>query len=90
MFSNYYKFEDCINHEAAEVGPPDCNEKTVKLVDQLLEGFTGEMLNFICSEYNKDTDRCVKIVPQTPKKNPDQIRPKSILPAFIDLLESIK
>ncbi|CAG2115935.1 unnamed protein product [Medioppia subpectinata] len=89
---NYYKFEECVSHEASESTSPDCRENSVVLIDELLEGYTGQMIGHICTQYRRDTDQCQKIlrVPKTWTRDiTNQTRYKSILPPFIDILESI-
>ncbi|XP_054155301.1 uncharacterized protein LOC128953805 [Oppia nitens] len=89
---NYYKFEDCVTHEASESASKDCTETSVTLIEQLLEGYTGQMIGHICTQYRRETDQCQKIlrVPKTwTRELTNQTRYKSILPPFIDILESI-
>jgi hypothetical protein len=87
---NYYKFEECVSHEASESPSPHCTHDSVILIEQLLEGYTGQMLGHICTQFRRDTDQCSKLVP-LPLSKPlnSTVRYKSILPPFIEILDSI-
>jgi len=91
MCCHYFKFEECIEREATNIGDPFCPPSSVKLVEETIYAFTGDLIRHICADFSRDSDKCEKdVLPFVPKKKRDQKnRPLSVLPAFIEVLESV-
>src|SRR5699024_7868402 len=94
--STYYRLEECLVSKVQEE-KTSCNSKDPKRMEELLEGYTGQMINHVCSQYPKDIDHCAKVLPKrelsklrklaTAKKPTGEF--KSILQPMIDILDSI-
>jgi hypothetical protein len=70
-------------------GPPLCPDSNVEEMDNLVDGYANEVLSLVCGDYTEESDKCVKLLPKTPKKLPAQKQPKSILPPFINILSAV-
>lgn len=73
-----------------------CRSRDVSLLEELFEGYTGQMLQHVCARYPRDVDHCSKLLS---KKEMTRLRKKvsdkeyrqtfSLLPPMIDILDSI-
>ena len=88
MCCNYFQMEECIEREAIKIGKPSCPESSIELINQLLEAYTGDALNFVCRDYTREDDKCSKIIHLTPPPAPDK-RPIAVLTPFFRILESV-
>ena len=69
-------------------------------MEELLEGYTGQMINHVCAQYPKDVDHCAKVLSKrelaklrkyASKNGGASNEPEvlSILQPMIDILDSI-
>lgn len=80
--------KDCILDSIRRQGPPICTEDNLTEYERLIDGYAIEILNLLCGDHTEDSDKCEKIVKQTPAKLASQRKPKSLLPPFIRNLEN--
>ena len=65
-----------------------CTESNHDEIERLIDGYAIDTLNLICGDYSEDSDKCVKVLPKTPKKLSTHKRTKSLLPSFINILNA--
>lgn len=95
MCCTYYRFEECLVHKASEEHSV-CKSRDQGLLEELFEGYTGQMLQNVCTRYPRDVDHCSKLLP---KREMSRLRKKvsekefkqtySLLLPMIDILDSI-
>lgn len=74
-----------------------CSSKDPKRMEELLEGYTGQMISHVCARYPKDLDHCAKVLPKKELIRLRKLVPNeemtstftSILLPMIDILDSI-
>ena len=66
-----------------------CSESNVDEIERIVDGYAFDVLQLLCGDYTEDSDKCVKLLPKTPKKLSTQKRTKSMLPPFINILNSV-
>lgn len=64
-----------------------CTEKNIEATNRFIDSIIGNSVNLLgCGEYLDSSDKCGKLV--VPKKKKSQKRPKSLIMAFLALIES--
>jgi len=93
----YYRLEECIVQKTQEEHKV-CTPKDPKRMEELLEGYTGQMIGHVCAKHPKDIDQCAKVLPKRElaklrklSATKDQGRQEvySILMPMIEILDSI-
>ncbi|KAI2805907.1 hypothetical protein BLOT_004917, partial [Blomia tropicalis] len=90
----YYRLEECLVHKTQE-DHKVCTPKDAKRMEELLEGYSGQMINHVCAKYPKDLDHCAKLLSKRELSKLRKISSKnkeesySILQPMIDILDSI-
>ena len=64
MSSTYYRLEECLVAKVQEEGNKACTPKDPKRMEELLEGYTGQMISHVCARFPKDVDHCAKVLPK--------------------------
>lgn len=89
--SVYYRFEDCL----LETAQKRCQTRDIKRVEDLVHGYTGQMLANMCMNYPKETD-CAKLYPKRDWNEARRVAkkrfkplPASILPPLIEVISSL-
>ena len=80
--------KSCILKSTEKHSKSTCSETNVEEIERIIDGYAFDVLQLICGDYNEESDKCVVMLPKTPKRLPSQKRPKSILPPFINILDS--
>ncbi len=62
--STYYRLEECLVAKVQEEGNKACTPKDPKRMEELLEGYTGQMISHVCARFPKDVDHCAKVLPK--------------------------
>ena len=67
-----------------------CTRHTVDWAERFVLKMVGSSVNMVCGEYFEESDKCVKLVNQTPKPqySKSHKRPKSFIKPMIALMES--
>lgn len=91
FFSVWYRFEDCLAHTTQD----NCQARDIKRVEDLVHGYTGQMLSNLCMNYPKETD-CGKVYPKRQWNEARKViqkryksLPRSILPPLIEVISSL-
>ena len=64
-----------------------CTEKNIESTNRFVDSIIGNSVNLLaCGEYVENTDKCDKLT--VPKKKKSQRRPRSLIMAFLHLIES--
>lgn len=75
--------------------PDVCAARDAQIIENLIEGYTGQVVSSICQNYPKSHDVCTKIVPKNEMTRLKKLisvelnRTYSILPPLIAILDSI-
>ncbi|KAH9414318.1 hypothetical protein DERP_008517 [Dermatophagoides pteronyssinus] len=90
----YYQLEECLVQQAIET-PQSCSSEDAQMIENLIEGYTGQVVSSICQNYPKSHDSCSKLL-QKKEMNKlkklisnEMTKTYSILPPLIDILDSI-
>ncbi|CAG2179059.1 unnamed protein product [Oppiella nova] len=86
---NYYRLKGCIMNHVETQGQPLCSESVATEIENIVDGYANEVLNLLCGDYTEESDKCVKLLPKTPKKLPAQKPPKSLLLPLINIIASV-
>lgn len=86
---NFYQMKGCILSAVEKEGKELCPESNYNEIETLIDGYSVDVLNLICGDYTEESDKCVKLLPKTPKKLNSQKRSKSMLIPFINILNSV-
>lgn len=90
----YYTLEECLVQQATDT-PDTCGFRDAQMIENLIEGYTGQVVASICQNYPKSHDHCNKIFSKREMNKfkklvaNDLQRTYSILPPLIDILDSI-
>lgn len=85
---NFFVLKDCILN-LIQKNPQRCTDANYVEIERIIDGYAVDTLNLLCNDYTEDSDKCGKLLPQTPKKLATQKRLKSLLPPFISILASV-
>lgn len=92
--SVYYQLEECVVQQAYET-PGSCNPKDAAMIENLIEGYTSQVVSSTCQNYPKSHDNCDKLLPKREMNKLKKLitnelsRTYSLLPPLIDILDSI-
>lgn len=93
-FSVYYALEECLVQQATET-PQSCSSEDAQMIENLIEGYTGQVVSSICQNYPKSHDSCSKLLQKKEMNKLKKLiinemnKTYSILPPLIDILDSI-
>ena len=79
----------CMLKSTEKPGKKICPESSQDEVERVIDGYSYDVLQLLCGDFTEESDKCVNMLPKTPKKLPTQKRTKSILPPFINILSSV-
>nr|XP_046915904.1 uncharacterized protein LOC124496429 [Dermatophagoides farinae] len=90
----YYALEECLVQQATET-PQSCSSEDAQMIENLIEGYTGQVVSSICQNYPKSHDSCSKLLQKKEMNKLKKLiinemnKTYSILPPLIDILDSI-
>lgn len=86
MCCNYYKFkQNCL----AVLGT-NCAAEDIAEFETLIDGYTVDILSLLCTDYTEESDKCTKIIEQTPKGTVDlKAQSKTFVLPLVDVLDSL-
>lgn len=82
--SNYYQFKE----EVLNIVDNKCPKHTPE-VENIIDGFASSILNLLCGDYVEDSDKCKRIIGNTPNGTNKKPNWKSIVLSLAEILESV-